>query len=239
MSSTLKLVLATVVAYAERYALPWLFFYFAWKDPIWRLPSIPFQMQNGVFPDIARHLILVLLNIFTGAMLLLARRPVSPPQKLRFILIPLVATFFTFFYNQVRWFPLSCQANLAPPVWQKPLFFAGLTCLIIGLIIQLWGILHLRRSFGICVMVRKVVLTGPYRWVRHPMYVGAIFLCLGAAIANCSFAYFFLVAIHISLLLYRAHLEETQLAAHSVEYQEHMKRTGFIFPKFRSRSVAG
>ena len=239
MTLTLNRILATVAAYTERYALPLVFFYLASKElkPIQGLWSGQFRVETTLFIDIAHHLILLLLGVFTGLMLLLGRRPEVPLQKLQFILIPLATTFYYLLYYTVKKFPFAWQMNLAPPGWQKPLMITGLTLVIIGPMVQAWGLLHLGRSFGIFVVVRKVVLTGPYRWVRHPMYLGGVFLCLGVAIANFSSAYFLLVGIHISLMLYRAHLEETQLAVHSVEYQEHMKRTGFIFPKFRSRSV--
>jgi hypothetical protein len=41
-------------------------------------------------------------------------------------------------------------------------------------------------------------------------------------------------SVHITLLPYRAHLEEVRLAEHSSEYRELQKRAGFIFPKFSS-----
>jgi protein-S-isoprenylcysteine O-methyltransferase Ste14 len=97
----------------------------------------------------------------------------------------------------------------------------------------IWSVLFLGRSFGIFVVVRKVVLDGPYRWVRHPMYLGYIFMLAGLVLINFSPAYLMLVPIHIFLLLYRAHLEEVRLSGHSAEYREYVKRTGFIFPKLR------
>jgi len=189
--------------------------------------------ETTLFIDIAHHLILFLLGLFTGLLLLLAQRAVVPPQKLKFILVPLLATFFTIFYYLVPWFPASLQISLCPQKFQKSLTAAGLTFMIIGPMFALWGILHLGRSFGIFVTVRKVVMTGPYQWIRHPMYLSGFCLCTGVALANFSAAYFLLVAIHISLLLYRARLEEANLAEHSNEYREYMKRTGFIFPRFR------
>jgi len=47
-----------------------------------------------------------------------------------------------------------------------------------------------------------------------------------------SLAGFMLVPLHMGLLLYRARLEETRLAARSPEYEAYRRRTGFIFPKF-------
>jgi protein-S-isoprenylcysteine O-methyltransferase Ste14 len=65
------------------------------------------------------------------------------------------------------------------------------------------------------------------------MYLGFICLLVGLILANFSGAYFILVPIHISLLLYRARLEEARLSEHSTEYREYLRQTGFIFPRFR------
>jgi protein-S-isoprenylcysteine O-methyltransferase Ste14 len=99
--------------------------------------------------------------------------------------------------------------------------------------VALWAILYLGRSFGVFVVVRTVIFGGPYRWVRHPMYLGYICMLAGLALANYSVAYFSLVPIHMVLLLYRARLEESRLSEYSMEYREYRKRTGFIFPRFR------
>jgi protein-S-isoprenylcysteine O-methyltransferase Ste14 len=233
--------LAMVAAGTERYVLPWVFWYLAAKEvhPIRGIWSGRMRIESTVFIDVTHHLLLLLLGFFTGLLLLLGRRATVPPQRLNFILVPLATTFYYLFYYTVPFFPANWQMNLAPEGWQKPLAIAGLTCVIIGPMVALWGILHLGRSFGIYVTVRKVVLTGPYQWIRHPMYLGAIFLCLGVALANFSAAFFLLVAAHVSLLMYRAHLEENHLSEHSGEYREYMKRAGFIFPRIRQRSVTG
>lgn len=42
----------------------------------------------------------------------------------------------------------------------------------LGNAIQLWGKLVLRRSFGIAPANRGIKMTGPYRYVRHPIYAG-------------------------------------------------------------------
>jgi protein-S-isoprenylcysteine O-methyltransferase Ste14 len=208
-------------------------------NKIWGVLSGEIRIETTLFIDTVHHLILLLLCVFASLLLLLGHRPSVPPQKLKFILIPLVTTFFNVLYFTVPWFPAPMQTYLGPPAWEEPLAIAGLTCIVVGPVIALWGLLHLGRSFGIFVSVRKVVLTGPYQWVRHPMYLGWVCIYAGVAMANFSAAYCLLVAIHVSLLLYRARMEETQLAQHSAEYREYMKRTGFIFPQFRRAKQAG
>jgi len=231
---TLNRTTVLMAEYTERYVLSLVFLCLASREAVklWGIWSGRLGIETTVFIDVTHHLILFLLGLFTGLLLLLGRPAVVPPQKLKFILVPLVTTFFTFFYYMVPMFPAPMQINLCPQEFQKSLVVAGLAFIIVGPMIALWGILYLGRSFGVFVTVRKVVMTGPYQWIRHPMYLSGVCLCTGVALANFSVAYFLLVAIHISLLLYRARLEETQLSEHSGEYREYMKRTGFIFPRF-------
>jgi protein-S-isoprenylcysteine O-methyltransferase Ste14 len=221
--------------YAERYLLSLLFLFLATSEVknIRGILKGVIAPETNVFIDVIHHFILLLLGLFTGLLLLVARRAVEPPARIKQVLIPLVTTFFYLFYYSAPLFPASWQANLGPKVLQMPLLAAGFACLILGPTVALLGLLHLGRSFGIFVAVRKVVTTGPYQWVRHPMYLGGVFLCLGVALANFSAVYFFLVTLHVSLLVYRAHLEQEQLSAQSAEYREYMKRTRFIFPRMR------
>jgi protein-S-isoprenylcysteine O-methyltransferase Ste14 len=218
----------------ERFLLSIVFFYFGVEElktvrGIW---SAHPKLESSALIEVGRHSILLVSAFFSGAMLLLARRAAAPPGNLKLVLVPLATTFFYLTYFAVHWFPPSWRVNLAPSFLQGDLVVAGIFLTVIGHLIALWGILYLRRSFGVFVAVRKVVLGGPYRWVRHPMYLGWIFFCIGIAVANFSLAYFFLIAIHISLLIYRARLEENEIARQSPEYREHMKDTGFIFPVF-------
>jgi len=235
MTTTLNRTTVWIALVIEKYLLPLLYLRFAVTHYVaFRgILSGSLGHETTVFIDATNQLTNSLLFLFASLLLLLGRRPEAPPQKLKLIIIPLVTAFYNLLYNTVHWFPAAWQINLSPPGLQMPLFAAGLICIVLGPIISLWGILHLGRSFGIYVAVRKVVLTGPYKWVRHPMYLGWVFLYGGLALANFSAAYFLLVAVDIALILYRARLEEIHLSAHSAEYREYMKRTRFIFPRLR------
>jgi protein-S-isoprenylcysteine O-methyltransferase Ste14 len=242
---------ALSAVYAERYVLSLVYLYFAWAEfhivlyltwnefHILQLSWVePLVTRGVVFAEVARHVISFLLNTFTGVLLLLGRRAAVLPQKLKDILVPLATSFFVLTYNAITWFPTSVQKSLCPHDWQIPLIFAGLLLGIIGLAVAIWGILYLGRSFGILVVVRKVVLGGPYQWVRHPMYLGYICMLAGLILVNFSVAYFILVPIHIALLLYRARLEEVRLSEYSAEYREYRKRAGFILPRLRRPAPA-
>jgi protein-S-isoprenylcysteine O-methyltransferase Ste14 len=241
MSTTLNRKTAMIAVFTERYVLSVLFLYLTWFEL--RKPWLGWNGQpatgGAVFIETSRHVNLLLLDFFTALLLLLGRRTVVLPQKLKGILIPLVTTFFNFTYNavpwlvSVSWFPTWLQNNLCPIGLRLPFAIVGFILFMIGPVIALWGILYLGRSFGVFVEVRTVVLGGPYRWVRHPMYLGWICMYAGLALGSFSAVYFLLVLIHIFLLRYRARLEEAQLSEYSPEYREHMKRAGFILPRVR------
>jgi protein-S-isoprenylcysteine O-methyltransferase Ste14 len=48
----------------------------------------------------------------------------------------------------------------------------GIIMMGAGNVMQAWAKLVLRRSFGVAPANRGLKLTGPYRFVRHPMYAG-------------------------------------------------------------------
>jgi protein-S-isoprenylcysteine O-methyltransferase Ste14 len=64
---------------------------------------------------------------------------------------------------------------LARPTW--PLLAAGSAVAAIGECIRVWAAGHLEKS-------REVTRSGPYRWTRHPLYVGSALMGLGVAIAG-------------------------------------------------------
>ena len=68
----------------------------------------------------------------------------------------------------------TCAGLLIVPgvVVSQALVPLGVLLFIVGNLFQLWAKLVLRRSFGVAPANRGVKVSGPYRYVRHPMYVG-------------------------------------------------------------------
>src|SRR5262249_55309685 len=73
----------------------------------------------------------------------------------------------------------------------------------------------------------KVVTTGPYRYVRHPMYAGAIFFLLGTPLLLGSWYGLALAPILIAVLAVRAVLEERTLAAELEGYADYAARVRY------------
>lgn len=229
---------ALAAVYAERYGLSVVFLCLAGLR-LHRLLAFSelARAGSGTAPlvDIIREVIWVQLYVYVGLLLLLGRRVMTPPRTITDLLIPLGTTFFNLTYSAIPWLPVWLKQSLCPIGWQGSCVAAGLLLNLVGLWIAIWAAVYLGRSFSVLIEVRKVVLDGAYRWMRHPMYAGYLCFLAGFALANFSLAHFILVPLHMLLLLYRARLEETRLAECSPEYQAYRRRTGFIFPKFRQR----
>ncbi|TAL57062.1 isoprenylcysteine carboxylmethyltransferase family protein [Pandoraea sp.] len=73
--------------------------------------------------------------------------------------------------------------QLAPGVHLVP-EWAGATLQVLGLAWQLFAKASLRRAFGILPANRGVVSSGPYRFMRHPMYLGYFMTDIGFLLVN-------------------------------------------------------
>lgn len=158
------------------------------------------------------------------------------PRDWREVVFPTLGTFGMVFYNLVAlvW-PLN-SPRLMPPDWLPVSLLAGAALSLFGISLGVWAIMYLRRSFGIFVQVRDVVLGGPYAWVRHPMYLGHIFIDIGFFLLNPTLVILFVSAGMIALTVYRARLEEARLSCASAEYLAYRQATPFLFPfRFASR----
>jgi protein-S-isoprenylcysteine O-methyltransferase Ste14 len=229
---------AWIASFTERYILSLLFLAFAWLEITQSVLGWRIMHYGGDHTDLAffiQHAIMVLVNFSIGSALLFGQRAASGPQTLEEILVPLGATFFYLTYGYIDSLPIWLSDNLAPPEWQTSLAALGLALGIMGRAITGWGAFYLGRSFGIFVSVREVVLRGPYRHIRHPIYLGYLLMFTGLALAYCCAALFIIVPTHFGLFVWRARLEEARLAKTSPAYREYMQQTGSIFPKLRTR----
>jgi protein-S-isoprenylcysteine O-methyltransferase Ste14 len=73
----------------------------------------------------------------------------------------------------------------------------------------------------------KVISTGPYAWVRHPMYAGAIFYFLGTALLLGSWYAFVFGLVLIAVIAFRAVREERMLAAELPGYADYARRVKY------------
>jgi protein-S-isoprenylcysteine O-methyltransferase Ste14 len=230
---------APLVLFVERFFLSAFLLYLAWGEAV-ELRRLQAAFAAPVVPDwllgeLTKHALLFLLDLLVGALLLLSRRSVVPPQAWRDVLVPLAANFFYLAYNLAGWAPAPLQANLWQEAWRGTLARLALVVALVGFLLALWAAAHLGRSFAVLVTLKGVVAHGPYRYVRHPLYLSYLFQAVGLVCAYGSLAFLALAAAHVGLLVHRARLEEALLLASSAEYRLYRERTPFLLPRLRRR----
>ena len=99
-----------------------------------------------------------------------------------------------------------------------------------------WVHRHLSRNFTGTVQIRPqghVVTTGPYRYIRHPMYIA--FLLLTASIFFLTANWFLgggILVIFLTVMFVRLPIEERALEqAYGEEYRKYKTKTGAFFPR--------
>jgi protein-S-isoprenylcysteine O-methyltransferase Ste14 len=73
----------------------------------------------------------------------------------------------------------------------------------------------------------KTITTGPYRFVRHPMYIGTSVLLLALPLALGSLYALFPLFFCIVLMLVRTHLEDKTLHEELEGYEEYAQKTKY------------
>jgi len=94
----------------------------------------------------------------------------------------------------------------ASPTWNS--WTRGLVVAAVGEGIRVWAAGHLEKS-------REVTTSGPYRWMRHPLYVGSSILALGIVIAVRSVVVGVLAAVYLGATLTAAIRTEEAFLRHT------------------------
>jgi protein-S-isoprenylcysteine O-methyltransferase Ste14 len=99
----------------------------------------------------------------------------------------------------------------------------GVALQLIGLGWQFASKMTLGRSFGLLPAQRGLVLSGPYRLVRHPIYLGYLITHIGFLLVNASWTNLGVLVLLYGVQWYRIEREESVLAQ-SPEYREYQQR---------------
>ena len=108
---------------------------------------------------------------------------------------------------------------------------AGDALLGAGLLFAIASVAFLGRCFGVLPDVRGLVTRGPYRLVRHPLYLGELTASLGIVLGAQRWAPAFGAwLVCLSLQLVRTGYEERSLRAEFPEYAPYAERTKRLIP---------
>ncbi|MCB9640844.1 MAG: isoprenylcysteine carboxylmethyltransferase family protein, partial [Myxococcales bacterium] len=99
----------------------------------------------------------------------------------------------------------------------------------------LWVFRHIGKNITQTVAIRQqhqLVKTGPYRWIRHPLYSFGIFYFLSFSVAAASWWMLLLAGFALIMLLVRLPKEEEKLIeAFGQDYIDYKGQTGAFFPR--------
>jgi protein-S-isoprenylcysteine O-methyltransferase len=119
--------------------------------------------------------------------------------------------------------------------YPRGFYFLGFILFLAGLALRWYSIGYLGRYFTVDVSIsaeHKLVDSGPYHYVRHPTYTGALlaFVGLGFCFGNW-FTILFLTVPIIGAFLWRIRIEERALTeALGADYSAYMRRTKRLIP---------
>ena len=118
------------------------------------------------------------------------------------------------------------------PVWLR---WTGVGLALIAGSLLVWMFRTLGRNLTDTVVTRKqhtLVTTGPYRWVRHPMYASAALAIVGNSLVAANWYLFVVGCLALLLLVIRTRKEEQNLIAKfGDDYRNYMQQTGRFVPR--------
>lgn len=134
-----------------------------------------------------------------------------------------------FFLFGIFFLPVSASFTLNPT-----LKYTGLIGFFIGLIVVFVALFNLDRSLTAYPTPKsdgKLITSGLYSFVRHPIYSGLIFTFWGFGLYKESW-YKLLIAFILTLLFHlKTHYEEQKLVEKYAEYPYYKNKTGKFLPK--------
>lgn len=110
----------------------------------------------------------------------------------------------------------------------------GSVLTVTGLLGAIWARINLGRNWSGYVTYKEdqtLVTTGPYRFVRHPIYTSMILMFIGTILYDGSlFVSIFFVILTISFILRTRKEEEIMIRLFGEKYTNYMKRTKRLIP---------
>lgn len=102
----------------------------------------------------------------------------------------------------------------------------GVSLQVTGILLAIWGKIFLGKSFGVVAADRGIVAEGPYRLVRHPIYLGYLISGVGFLITNMSLRNVIINVVTGFFQMSRILSEERFLSEDAV-YREYRERIRF------------
>ena len=128
-------------------------------------------------------------------------------------------------------------SSFPAPVWLR---WTGVAIGALSAVVLLWTLSNLGKNLTDTVVTRRehtMVSSGPYRWVRHPFYIGVSLAIVANGLVAANWFILGAGAVVVALLVLRTRTEERKLLERFGDsYRAYMDRTGRFVPKIKFRS---
>lgn len=116
-------------------------------------------------------------------------------------------------------------------VWEM----AGLVIYVMGYLLMAWALICLSHNYQLGGSTPRpkdeMVMNGPYKLVRHPMYAAALSISLGLACLTQSWALFGVFGLYLMLILILMPLEDEGLhKVYNKQYTHYRQKTKKLIP---------
>ena len=110
----------------------------------------------------------------------------------------------------------------------------GLALIVCGLAVALVAALTLRRFYSSTLVIREdhqLITHGVYRFTRHPIYLGALMVCIGVPVYASSLLGLLIMLALMPIVLNRIKMEERMLTAEfGDEHRRYKEATSKLIP---------
>jgi protein-S-isoprenylcysteine O-methyltransferase Ste14 len=115
-------------------------------------------------------------------------------------------------------------------------FALGVALTWLGIAFAIWARYHIAQFWSASVALRaghQLIRTGPYAYIRHPIYTGILAAALGTALVTGRYRALIALVAVLAGFTWKSTREERLLASQfGPAFDEHRRRTGFFLPRF-------
>ncbi len=147
----------------------------------------------------------------------------------RLVITPALSASVLLYYSRSSWISIF---SIPLPLWG---ICVGTFLGVCGMAFLIWVHVHLGRLWSANLQVgndHRLIRTGPYSRIRHPMYTALFTVYLSMGIVSSNYSILVLTAmVVISIAIRIPKEEEMMIEKFGEEYRTYIKNTGCLFPK--------
>jgi protein-S-isoprenylcysteine O-methyltransferase Ste14 len=145
--------------------------------------------------------------------------------------VPVVIAFYLMFGDTrpVSWLDARLYSRTLP------IGVSGVAVTALGIGLAIWARFYIGQNWSSAVTVKidhQLIRTGPYAWVRHPIYSGILLAMLGTAIVRREPRGFLALALLWFAFRLKSRMEERfMMSTFGSEYENYRHSTGGLIPR--------